>query len=180
GIFFELSNPGSIFPGVLGGIFILLALYSFQTLPINYAGLLLIVLGVILFIAEVKITSYGLLTVGGVVCMTLGSLMLIESPQPFMRISWQVILTAVLSTAAFFMFAVAKALLAQRRKPTTGTKGLLGETGTVVQKSNGSLKVFVHGELWDSTSPEDLSVGDSVRVARVEGFILIVEKLKGN
>jgi membrane-bound serine protease (ClpP class) len=178
GIFFELSNPGAIFPGVMGGIFILLSLYALQTLPVNYAGLLLILFGVILFIAEIKITSYGLLAIGGVVSMTLGSIMLIESSGPFMRISWQVILVAVLSTAAFFTFALSKALLAQRRKPTTGTKGLIGETGTVSRKLNGSWKVFIHSELWDAKSADPLEVGDEIRVKRIDGFILIVEKLR--
>jgi len=178
GIFFELSNPGAIFPGVLGGIFILLSLYALQTLPVNYAGLLLILFGVILFIAEIKVTSYGLLAVGGVVSMTLGSIMLIESGGPFLRISWQVILAAVLSTTAFFTFAVSKALLAQRRKPTTGLKGLIGETGTVARKLNGGWKVFIHSEFWDARSAETLEVGDEVRVKEVDGFTLIVEKLR--
>jgi membrane-bound serine protease (ClpP class) len=178
GIFFELSNPGAIFPGVLGGIFILLSLYALQTLPVNYAGLLLILFGIILFIAEIKITSYGLLAIGGVVSMTLGSVMLIETSGPFMRISWQVILAAVLSTAAFFAFAVSKALLAQRRKPTTGLKGLVGETGTVSQKVNGGWKVFIHSEFWNARSAEALQVGDEIRVKEVDGFTLVVEKLR--
>jgi len=176
GIFFELSNPGAILPGVLGGIFILMSLYALQTLPVNYAGFLLIILGIILFIAEIKITSYGMLAVGGVVSMTLGSLMLIESPQPFMRISWQVIAVAVAATAAFFTFAVAKALLAQRRKPTTGTRGLVGEGGTVVGRLDDGWKVFVHGELWNATSSEALELGDEIQVTRVDGFKLTIEK----
>ncbi len=177
GLFFELSNPGAILPGVLGGIFILLALYALQTLPVNYAGLLLILFGVVLFIAEVKVTSYGLLAVGGIVSMTLGSMMLLQSPEPYARISWQVILAAVASTAAFFIFAVSKALLAQKRKPTTGKRGLLGEIGTVSRKLNGDWKVFVHGEFWDATSADALAVGDSVRVKGMEGFKLVVEKV---
>jgi membrane-bound serine protease (ClpP class) len=177
GIFFELSNPGGILPGVLGGIFILLALYALQTLPVNYAGLLLILFAIILFIAEIKVTSYGLLAVGGVISMTLGSMMLLESPQPFARISWQVILAAVASTTAFFTFAVAKALLAQKRKPTTGKRGLVGEIATVSKKLNGDWKIFVHGEFWDAKSADALAVGDSVRVIAVEGFKLVVEKL---
>ncbi|UCF79709.1 MAG: nodulation protein NfeD [Candidatus Eiseniibacteriota bacterium] len=178
GIFFELSNPGAIFPGVIGGIFILLSLYALQTLPVNYAGLLLILFGIVLFIAEIKVTSYGLLAVGGVVSMTLGSIMLIESSGPFLRISWQVILVAVLSTAAFFTFAVAKALLAQKRKPTTGFKGLIGEIGTVTRKLNGGWKVFIHSEFWDASSTGPLEVGDKVRVTGIDGFKLVVEKLR--
>jgi membrane-bound serine protease (ClpP class) len=180
GIFFELSNPGAILPGVLGGIFILLSLYALQTLPVNYAGLLLIILGIILFIAEIKITSHGLLAVAGVICMTLGSLMLIESPQPFLRISWQVIAVSVASTAAFFTFAIAKALMAQRKKPTTGARGLVGESGTVVGKLDDGLKVLVHGELWNATSTEALELGDEVQVTRVDGFKLTVGRKKGS
>jgi len=108
--------------------------------------------------------------------MTLGSLMLIESSEPFVRISWQVILAAVLSTAAFFTFAVAKAFLAQRRKPTTGFKGLMGEIGTVTRKLNGGWKVFVHGEFWNATSPEPLKEGDEIEVISVDGFRLVVKK----
>jgi membrane-bound serine protease (ClpP class) len=178
GIFFELSNPGAILPGVLGGIFILLSLYALQTLPVNYAGLLLIILAIILFIAEIKITSHGLLAVAGVICMTLGSLMLIESPQPFLRISWQVIAVSVVSTAAFFTFAVTKALMAQRKKPTTGTRGLVGEIGTIVGKLDDGWKILVHGELWNATSSEALELGDEVQVTKVEGFKLTVGKQK--
>jgi membrane-bound serine protease (ClpP class) len=177
GIFFELSNPGSILPGVLGGIFILLSLYALQTLPVNYAGLLLILLAMILFIAEIKITSYGLLTVGGIICMALGSMMLLESPEPFARISWQIIVAAVAATAAFFTFAVAKGILAQRKKPTTGKRGLIGEVGDVTAKLDKGWKVFVHGELWDARGPETLSVGDAVKVTGVDGFRLVVEKV---
>ena len=176
GIFFELSNPGSILPGVLGGIFILLALYALQTLPVNYAGLLLILLAIILFIAEIKITSYGLLTVGGVICMALGSVMLLESPEPYAKISWQIILAATAATTAFFTFAVAKGVMAQRLKPTTGKRGLVGEVGSVKARSEGGWKVFVHGELWDAKGPETLEVGDAVRVKGMEGFRLTVEK----
>ncbi len=176
GIFFELSNPGSILPGVLGGIFILLSLYALQTLPVNYAGLLLILLAIVLFIAEIKVTSYGLLSVGGVICMALGSVMLLESPEPYARISWQIIVAATVATTAFFTFAVAKGILAQRLKPTTGKRGLVGEVGSVTARSDGGWKVFVHGELWDAKGPDTLNVGDAVRVKAVEGFRLIVEK----
>jgi len=151
-----------------------------QTLPVNYAGLLLILFGMILFIAEIKITSYGMLAVGGVVSMTIGSLMLIESPQPFMRISWQVIAAVVTTTAAFFIFAIGKALMAQRRKPTTGTRGLIGEGGTVVSKLDDGWKVLAHGELWNAASTETLELGDEIRVTKISGFKLTVEKQKSS
>jgi len=177
GLFFELSNPGSILPGVVGGIFIILAFFAFQTLPINYAGLALILLAVVLFIAEVKVASYGLLTVGGIVSMIVGSVMLFKTPAPFLRVSWQVIIPAALGTAAFFVFAVSKALLAQRRKPATGKPGILGETGTAVSWKDYSGKIFVHGEYWDAVSSEPIQTGDEILVIDSEARRLKVSKI---
>jgi len=178
GIFFELSNPGSIFPGVLGGIFLILAFFSFQMLPINYAGLLLIILAFGFFIAEVKVHSAGLLTVGGVIAMFLGSLMLIESPEPFIKISIAVIIPAILATAAFFIFAVGKGLKAQMRKPTTGKEGLVGERGVAMTEIAGTGRVFVHGELWTASSKERISQGEPVVVTAVGGLELEVRRLE--
>src|SRR3970282_476693 len=129
GLFFELSNPGLILPGVVGAICLILAFFAFQSLPINLAGLLLILLALLLFILEVKVPSHGALTIGGVISMLIGSFMLINSPSPYMKISVLVILVTVLSVALFFIFAVGLGLKAQRRKPTTGDKGLLGDIG---------------------------------------------------
>ena len=176
GLFFELSNPGSIFPGVLGGLFLILAFFAFQQLPINYAGLALILFAIVLFIAEIKVASYGLLTVGGIISMIIGSVMLFKTPAPFLRVSWQVIIPAALGTAAFFAFAVSKALLAQRRKPTTGKPGILGERGKVVSWTGGSGKVFVHGEYWDAVSDETINPGDMVTVTASEEMQLRVSK----
>jgi membrane-bound serine protease (ClpP class) len=117
GLFFEMTNPGSIFPGVIGGICLILAFYAFQSLPVNYAGLLLILLAIILFILEIKVTSYGALTIGGIISMTLGSIMLFESGGPFMRLSLNVIVTTVGVTVAFFFVVVRLAVKAQMRKP---------------------------------------------------------------
>lgn len=156
GLMFELYNPGSILPGVVGVIAIILALYSLHTMPINYAGLALILFGIILFIAEIKVTSYGLLSVAGVISLTLGSIMLIDadSPLEFVRISWSVIVPVVLLTAAFFAFAIGMGIKAQRRKPTTGAEGLLGETGETLTVLNPDGQVRVHGEIWSATSEE--------------------------
>ena len=106
GLFFELSNPGAIFPGIIGGICLILAFFAFQSLPINYAGVLLMVLALILFLLEIKVPSHGALTIGGIISMLLGSLLLIDSPFPYMRVSLSLILVAVISTALFFIFAV--------------------------------------------------------------------------
>src|SRR5512141_275260 len=116
-------------PGVIGGISLILAFFAFQTLPVNYAGVLLILLALILFIAEIKIVSHGMLTIGGVVAMIFGSLLLFESPEPYLRVSWGVILTTVLATPLFFVFAIGKAVKAHRRRPISGSEGLIGETG---------------------------------------------------
>ena len=129
---FELYSPGAIFPGVIGGISLIVAFYSLQTLPVNYAGLALIIFAIILFILEIKIVSHGLLSIGGIISLILGSVMLIntESTLEVIKISWYVILVIVILTAAFFLFAIGFAIKAQTRKPTAGIEGLIGETGT--------------------------------------------------
>jgi membrane-bound serine protease (ClpP class) len=170
GIFFELSNPGSIFPGVLGAIFLVLAFFSFQMLPINYAGVLLILLAVGFFIAEIWVTSGGLLTLGGAVAMFFGSLMLIESPLPFLRISLEVIIPAVVATAAFFLFAVGAGVRAQRRKVVTGREGLLGERGTATSAIEPTGQAFIHGELWTVVSAEPINKGEEIEVVSMEGL----------
>ncbi|RMF69550.1 MAG: nodulation protein NfeD [Calditrichaeota bacterium] len=180
GLFFELSNPGAIFPGVVGAIFLILAFYALQTLPVNYAGLLLILLGVILFILEVKITSYGLLTIGGIISMILGSLMLIEQPPdnfaPALSISLSLILTVVALTAAFFLFAFGMAFKTHRKKVTTGPEGITGEIGVAQTKIAPEGTVSVHGEIWKAFSDEPIKKGEKIRVRGVEGLRLKVEK----
>ena len=176
GLFFELSNPGAIFPGVIGTICLIIAFFAFQTLPVNYAGILLIILGIILFIAEIKITSYGLLTIGGVLSMTLGSLMLFESPAPYLRASLGVIIPVVLVTAGLFIVAISFALKAQMAKPLTGKRGLVGEIGVAKTGIAPEGKVFVHGEYWNVTSEEVIEEGEQVRVVSVENLEMIVEK----
>lgn len=176
GLYFELSNPGAILPGVLGGICLILALYAFQTMPINYAGLLLILLAIILFIAEVKVTSYGMLTVGGIIAMILGSFMLIRSPEPFMRISLSAILFTTAATAAFFGFVVTMALRAQRQKTTTGAEGLIGQIGTVRTPLKPEGSVLLEGELWSAHCEEGAEPGEKVRVRAVQGLLLFVSK----
>jgi len=176
GIFFELSNPGSILPGVVGGICLILAFFAFQSLPINLAGLLLILLALLLFILEVKVPSHGALTIGGVISMLIGSFMLINSPSPYMRISVLVILVTVLSVALFFIFAVGLGLKAQRRKPTTGDKGLLGEIGLARSRIDSDGLVFIQGELWNAYSDTPIEAGQKVKVVGVENLTLKVVK----
>ncbi|MEW6511518.1 MAG: nodulation protein NfeD [Bacteroidota bacterium] len=179
GLIFELYNPGAILPGVVGVISIILAFYSLHTLPVNYAGLALIVFGVILFILEIKITSYGLLTVGGIIALLLGSIMLInsESSLEFVEISWSVIIPAVVCTAAFFLFAIGMGIRAQTRKPVTGVEGIVGETGEAVSALAPAGQVRVHGELWSAaTAGEAIPAGSNVVVEKVEGLRLVVRK----
>ena len=178
GLYFELSTPGAILPGVLGGICLILAFYAFQTLPINYAGLLLILLAIILFIAEVKVTSYGMLAVGGIIAMILGSMMLIKSPAPFMRISLPAIVLTTGATAAFFLFIVAMALQAQRQQTTTGAEGLIGQIGTVRTPLKPEGSVLVGGELWSAQCEEGAEPGDKVRIRALKGLMLFVSKDK--
>ncbi len=177
GIFFELQNPGSILPGVVGGISLILAFYALHTLPVNYAGVLLILLALILFIAEVKIPSYGLLTVGGVISMVLGSIMLFKGSMPFFQISWKVIAFATIVTALFFLFVIGLGIRAQRRKPVTGNEGLLGEVGKAVDDFiKGTGQVSVHGEIWEATSSDKIKKGDEVTVLTVKNLKITVKK----
>ena len=177
GLLFELYNPGSILPGVVGVISIIIAFYSLHTLPINYAGLALIIFGIILFIIEIKVVSHGLLAVGGVLSLFLGSIMLInsESSLEFVSISWSVIIPSVLFTAAFFLFIIGLGLKAQRRKPTTGAEGIIGETGVAMADLAPDGQVKIHGEIWSATSAEgSIKGGSPVRVTRVDNLRLTV------
>jgi len=178
GIFFELSNPGAILPGVVGGIFLILAFYALQVLPVNYAGLALILFAIILFIAEIKVVSHGLLAVGGVISLLLGSLMLFQSPAEYMRISLSVIIPAVLVTSAFFIFAATMAIRARLTKPTTGMEGLVGETGTASTPIAPEGKVAIHGEIWDVVSDQNIERGEKVQVSGVVNLKLKVKKIE--
>jgi len=177
GVYFEFSNPGAIIPGVVGGICLILAFFAMQTLPINYAGLALMFLAIILFILELKVTSHGGLAIGGVISLFLGSLMLIDSEVPYMKISLSVIIPVVIATAGFFIFAIYFALKAQNRKVTTGDAGLVGEIATVKEMVNGKGTVFVHGEYWQALGTEDFPVGSRVKVISVEGIFVKVDKI---
>ncbi len=176
GLFFELSNPGSIVPGVAGGIFIILAFFALQTLPLNTAGLLLILFAILLFILEVKVTSYGILTIGGIVSMFLGAIMLFDEAPGFpVRVDWRVALTFALATAAFFVFALGLALKARLSRPTTGQEGLIGAHGVALTRlSNEEGEVKVQGEIWQARSDQEVAKGASIEVVHVDGLVLTV------
>jgi membrane-bound serine protease (ClpP class) len=178
GLLYELANPGAILPGVIGGICLILAFFAFQMLPVNYAGVALILLGVILFIAEVKITSYGMLSVAGVISLLLGSIMLIDSPAEFLRISFvNVILPVVLVTAAFFLFALIMIVRAHRRRPTTGREGLVGGLGVAKTDLKPEGVVEIRGELWNAEAEETIKAGEKIQVETIEGMKVKVKKI---
>ncbi len=178
GLYFEFSTPGAILPGVVGAICLILAFYALQFLPINYVGLLLILLAIVLFIAEIKIVSHGILTIGGVIAMILGGIMLIDSPGPFLRISLATVVLTALGMAAFFLVVVGAGVRAMRRKPATGREGLVGEVGVARTRLAPDGQVFVHGELWQARCDEEAGPGEEVRVTGVEGLRLRVEKVR--
>jgi membrane-bound serine protease (ClpP class) len=177
GLYFELSHPGAIFPGVIGGISLILAFFAMQTLPVNYAGILLIVLAIIFFIMEMKITSYGLLSIAGIVSLLLGSMMLFEGDSPEMKLSMQVLLPTIILISGFFVGIASLVFRAQVSKPATGAGGLVGEIGIVKKALSPEGKVFVHGELWNARAKEPLDENVKVRVVKVVNLILEVESV---
>ena len=179
GIYFELSHPGAILPGVLGGVALLLALFALSVLPVNYVGVLLILLGISFFVLEVKVVSYGLLTVAGLVSFIFGSLMLIRSPFPALRVGLAVVLPTALAVAFVVIFLLARVLRSYRRQPLTGAKGLVGEFGKAAVALEPSGKVFVHGEYWEAISRAPIPKGARVRVVKVVNLLLEVEPAGG-
>jgi membrane-bound serine protease (ClpP class) len=183
GVLFELYNPGSILPGIIGFICLILAFYTMHTLPINYAGLALIIFGMVLFLLEIKITSHGVLTLGGIVSLLLGSMMLIrtDSTLEFAKISWSVILTSVAVSVLFFLFVLGIGLRALRLKPVTGREGLLGEIGESLETLDPLGTVWVHGERWRAESVAGkINKGEKVRVAEILNLKLKVESVHTN
>jgi len=180
GLFFELSNPGALVPGILGGICLLLALFAFQALPINYAGIGLILLGVIMLILEVKVHSYGGLTIGGLVSLVLGSLLLFDSPEPWARLSLRVMIPAVAVFAGFFVLCVWLVVRGQRRPALGGKTALAGERGRGVEAIAGldqPGKVVFHGEMWDAVADAAIAVGERIEVIGVRGRVARVRPL---
>jgi len=177
GLYFELSHPGAIFPGVIGGIALVLAFFALQTLPVNYAGILLIVLAIIFFIMEMKITSYGLLSVAGIISLLLGSLMMFKGTGPDLKLSWRVLLPTLILVSGFFVFVAGLVFRAQISKPKTGSRGLVGEIGIVKKALAPEGKVFVHGELWNARSDKTVAEDTKVRVVNVVNLMLEVEPM---
>jgi membrane-bound serine protease (ClpP class) len=172
GLYFELSHPGVIFPGVIGAISLILAFYSFQTLPVNYAGLLLIALAIIFFIAEIKVTSYGALSLGGLISLTLGSIMLFDD----LKVSLKLMAPTVVLVGGFFVVVSTLAFRAYRTQPKSGKDGLIGEIGLVKEDIDPEGLIFVHGEYWRATAGEKIEADEKVEVEGADGLMLRVRK----
>ena len=180
GLLFELFNPGIIFPGIIGFISLVLAFYALNTLPVNYAGLALIVFGVVLLLLEIKVVSHGMLAIGGIVALLTGSLMLIRpgSGLEMMRISRALIISTVAITSGFFLFVIGMGIKAQRRKPVTGIQALVGESASTMDELNPSGRVRIHGEIWNAVSVSGMiHTGEQVRVTEVKNLTLYVEHM---
>jgi len=178
GLYFELSHPGAVLPGVVGGISIILAFFAFQTIPVNYAGFLLIVLALIFFIMEMKIASYGLLSIAGITSLLLGSIMLFENSGTGMRLSWQVLIPTLVLISGFFVVVSGLVFKSHLSKPRTGARGLIGEIGVVRESLMPEGKVFVHGELWNATSKDPIQTGARIRVVNIVNLVLEVEPVE--
>ncbi len=178
GLTIELWSPGAILPGVAGALCLLLAFFALQVLPFNMAGLLLMLLGLVLFALEIKITSYGLLTIGGLVSLTIGSMMLMDASVPELRLSLGFVLPVVLAFAGIAAFLVRLAIQSQRRRSVTGEEGMVGEVGKALTAIGPSEEgqVLTHGEIWRATAPDPIEPGARVAVVGVRGLTLTVRK----
>jgi membrane-bound serine protease (ClpP class) len=180
GLLFELYNPGAIFPGIVGVLCLVLAFYSFNTLPLNYAGLALIIFGIILYLLEIKIISHGLLAIGGTISLLLGSMMLIKEDATLgiLSISKGIIITVTIISAIFFLFLIGFGLKAQRAVPVTGIEGFLNETGKTCEVLDPSGTVMVHGEIWNAISISGrIEAGQAIRIKSMKDFVLHVTQV---
>ena len=176
GLYLEFSHPGAIFPGLTGGICLLLALTAFQVLPINSTGVLLLLLGVALLTAELFVPSFGILGIGGIISFVLGSLFLFDAPAEELAVDRGMVMTAALCVSAFMLFVGTLAVRTWTQRPESGKEGLIGEVGEVRQRIAPQGKVWLHGEYWTAESDEELEVGQKVRVIGVNRMTLRVRK----
>jgi membrane-bound serine protease (ClpP class) len=178
GLTVEFWNPGSIFPGVAGGICLLLAFFALQVLPVNYAGVALMMFGIVLLMLEIKVTSFGLLGAGGVLSLILGSMILIDTPIPELQIGLSTILPVTIAISGIILFLVRVGVMAQRAPSVTGPSGMVGEAGRALSsiEPGGIGRVQTHGEIWSATALEPIGEGETVRVAQVDGLLLTVRR----
>jgi membrane-bound serine protease (ClpP class) len=179
GILFEIYSPGAIFPGVLGAICLVLAFYAFQAIPINFAGLALILLGLVFFILEIYVVSYGMLSVAAVAAIVFGSLMLVDLPSSWLSISRAAIAAVAVACLVFFLGVLSYALKTQLSRVTTGREGLVGESGVARTPIAPTGKVVVHGEYWDAESVEPIREGERITVTEVKGMRLKIKREGG-
>jgi len=174
GIMAELYNPGAILPGIVGAISLVLAFYSLQSLPVNYAGALLIILGVVFLALEITVTSYGLLAFGGLAAMTLGGLMLIKSEVPFLQVSLSFLLPTVIAAGVLVAIFGWMAIRHSRRRPVTGMESMIGAIGIARTDVNPRGQIALHGEIWEAVSREPIRQGEAAEVTSVEGLTVNV------
>ena len=177
GLFFELANPGYVLPGVIGGISLLLALYALQVLPVNYAGLGLMFLGLALMVGELFMPSFGILGIGGVVSFVIGSILLFDRESGNLAVSMPLIIAVSVLSAGFFLIVIRALHTARRRPVVTGAEELIGSTGQVIADFSGTGTIYIHGEQWNARSDTPMRSGDSARVISRDGLILQVEPL---
>lgn len=179
GIFFELANPGLVLPGVAGVIALLLVLYAFQLMPVNYVGALLLLAGLIFFITELYITNYGILGFGGAIAFIIGSIMLFDTQDKNYHVSWTLLGTTGIITLAFFFSILTLAYRSQRTKITTGQEGLIGQEGIVLSVDHNKVTVRVAGEIWEANSAVPVTSGDKIRIKQINGLLLLIEPIRG-
>ncbi len=178
GLLLEFYNPGLIFPGVAGAVCLLMGFVSFQILPFNYAGIALLLLGIALFVAEVYVTSYGALTVGGLVSFALGALLLFDTPESDLRVGFDVVIASTLAFGLFFAYVIFYLIKAQKLTPLMGFEGIIGKEGSAVSEIQAAGKIYIDGEYWDAESDQLIQKGDRIKVVEVlKGFKLKVKKV---
>lgn len=180
GIFFEISQPGVILPGAIGSLALLLAFLGFRTLPVNYIGGLLILLAIILFLLEVKVVSYGMLTIGGLIAMTFGSLILVDSPEPYLQISRAVIASTVLVCGGFISLVLTFVVRVQKSRYFSGLEGMIGEHGRAVTALKPSGRVYVHGEYWDAHAKQPITEGSEIEIVQAEPNLKLLVRAVGS
>ena len=178
GLFFELTNPGFVLPGVIGGICLLLALYALQLLPVNYAGLALMILGVIFMVAELFAPSFGALGIGGIIAFVAGSVILFDTEGSEIQVAISIIIAVTIISAVFFLIVLRMVFTAHRKPVVSGVDEMLGSIGQVLEDFEGSGRIHIHGEAWQVKSKLPLKRGDQVRVTAIDGLVLSVEPIK--
>lgn len=179
GLIYELANPGLILPGIVGAICLILAFYAFSVLPVSYAGIALVLLAMVLFVAEIMVSGFGLLAAGGVVSLILGSIMLNNTGVPFAEISWAVMIPVTMLSIAFAVLAGYMAVAAYRKKPVSGKRGMIGLVFRLEEALDPEGHVHLEGEMWTARAPVPVSAGARVRVTGFEGLTVLVEPESG-